>query len=44
MVIFKDYNTSDVLFDEPYVEDGRLTLYPVNNKLFLNIYQNNILV
>ena len=34
MVIFKDYNTSDVLFDEPYVEDGRLTLYPVKVKDF----------
>lgn len=34
MVIFKDYTTSDVLFDIPYTEEGRLSIYPVKVKDF----------
>lgn len=32
MEIFRDYSTSDVLFDLPYVEEGKLTLYPIKVK------------
>lgn len=42
MVIFKNYTTSNVLFDEPYEEVGRLKLYPVKVKDY-NSFDNLLL-